>query len=79
MTHYQRLIGDILATTDPALTALVEEFMRLDLTGLDGLSPEQFAADARQAHRDVVSLFDMGELDNICRAYQIPVPDLTNA
>lgn len=79
MTNYQRLIGATLGTTNLAVIALVEEFMRDGRSGLDGLTAAEFKAMALAAHEDVHALAEIGELEFVCQGYGVAVPILTNA
>lgn len=51
MTPYAQAISDATGVTDRPTLVLVEDLMRINRTGLDGLSRAHFAALARRAHR----------------------------
>ena len=77
MTYYQMLIGSTLDTSDVALIAVVEMFMREGRSALDGLSRDQFAHEALSAYADVLELHGLGDLDYVCNANGLAVPNLT--
>jgi hypothetical protein len=72
---YAREIARAIGTEDPATLAVVEELMRTDRTGLDGLRAAEFTVLARQAHRDMHTLDAAGALIEYCDALGLAVPE----
>lgn len=63
LTGYRKLISEATGSSDPALLALVEDFMRLDHSTLDHLSRDRFAHEARQAHADILTWHEAGPVN----------------
>lgn len=63
MRGYPALIAAAIGSTDPALLALVEDFMRLEGGTLDALSAPRFAVIARQCLADVTAWREAGSVD----------------
>ena len=60
---YATLIAEAIGTDNPATLSVVEELMRTDRTGLDGLNRVQFIAEARAAFADMQLMSAAGALD----------------
>lgn len=73
---YARLISNAIGTDDLATLDLVEHLMRSDHGTLDGLTPDQFTAAARQALADTHNLANVGILTGYCAAFEMLVPAL---
>lgn len=74
MSHYQRYIAEAIGVQDQPTLALVEELMRTDRTGLDGLDPKAFAALALQSLSDARGLHYDGQLAFYCGALGLDLP-----
>jgi hypothetical protein len=74
MHPYARLIADTIGSDDTAALAVVEDIMRTDRTGLDGLSRPEFVALAREAHGDMRAMGAAGMLAGYCKARGLAVP-----
>ena len=74
MSFYAKAIAAAIDSNDEPTVALVEEIMRTDRTGLDGLSAAQFSALARRSARDVTELHLSGELTMYCDALGLTLP-----
>jgi hypothetical protein len=60
---YAAHIAEGIGSADPALLALVEDFMRLEHGTLDALSAGRFTTAARRALADVLAWRDAGDVD----------------
>jgi hypothetical protein len=74
MSHYGRLICEITGTTDPATADLIENLMRSERTGLDGLDERQFRDAVIEAVADAAELDRSGQLAMYCGAMGLTVP-----
>lgn len=75
---YGKLIAEAIGTADPATVAVVEELMRTERTGLDGLTRGQFDREARIAFADMALMAAAGELSGYCQAFGLDVPSRVN-
>ncbi|MDX3110152.1 hypothetical protein [Nonomuraea angiospora] len=75
MSLYAQQISDAIGRNDPATLALVEDLMRINLTGLDHLTNTQLAALARRSLADAQELEEVGELRGYCDALGLAVPE----
>lgn len=71
---YSTLIAEAIGTADPATLAVVEELMRTDRTGLDGLTRSQFDREARLAFSDMALMAAAGALPEYCEALGLEMP-----
>lgn len=71
---YKEAIAASVGTTDLATLALIEDLMRAERTGLDGLSREQFRTAARRAMADAQLMAAAGELRGYCEALGLALP-----
>lgn len=74
MGTYKERIAAVIGTTDLPTLALVEELMRTDRTGLDGLSRSEFDALARQSYTDARLMAEAGQISMYCEALGLVVP-----
>jgi hypothetical protein len=56
LSPYEELICAVTGLTDPRDLAEVEDVMRTGLSGLDGLTPAEFAALAAEAHATCLAI-----------------------
>ena len=74
MSSYSDLIGQAIRRDNPATLAVVEEIMRTERTGLDGLTKARFDHAARLAYADVQLLAAAGMLADYCDALGLDMP-----
>lgn len=79
MSHYQELIREAIASTsstrtDDATCALVEDWMRIDRSGLDGLSRSEFDALATGCFLDSLAA-DTEFIRHYCEVSLLDVPE----
>lgn len=74
MGTYKERIAAVIGAADLPTLTLVEELMRTDRTGLDGLTGAQFDLLARKSYGDAQLLAAAGELRTYCEALGLAVP-----
>ena len=71
---YDKLIAKAIGATYPPTVKVVEEIMRVDRSGLDGLSTAEFVKEARTAYKTMLLLERVGVLAEFCEAFDLQLP-----